>query len=68
MSHCHRWLVRLNMSDVAVLLGFQEYDIAPWVAAKLLTPLGKPAPHAPTYLGAIVALACAENLLSSSGH
>jgi hypothetical protein len=28
---------------VAVVLGFQEHDIARLVVAKLLTPLGKPA-------------------------
>ena len=30
-----------------MLLGFQEHDIAPLMAAKLLVPLGKPAPNAP---------------------
>jgi len=38
---------------VSVLLGFQEHDITPLVAAKLLTPLGKPAPNAPKYCAAI---------------
>jgi hypothetical protein len=35
------------------LLGFQEHDIAPLVAAKLLKPLGKPAPNAPKYFAAV---------------
>ena len=30
-----------------MLLGFQEHDIALLVAAKLLVPLGRPAPDAP---------------------
>jgi len=42
-------------------LGFQVHNIAPLVAAKLLTPLGKPAPNAPKYFAAIEVLACTEN-------
>jgi hypothetical protein len=61
LLNCHRLPARLNTSEVAVLLGFQEHDIAPLVVAKLLTPLGKPAPNAPKYFAAIEVLACAEN-------
>ena len=61
LLNCHRLPARLNTSEVAVLLGFQEHDIAPLVAAKLLTPLGKPASNAPKYFAAIEILACAEN-------
>ena len=61
LLNCHRLPARLNTSDVAVLLGFQEHDIAPLVAAKLLTPLGKPAPNAPKYFAAIDIEACAGN-------
>jgi hypothetical protein len=61
LLNCHRLPARLNTSEVAVLLGFQEHDIAPLVAAKLLTPLGKPAPNAPKYFAAIEVLACTEN-------
>ena len=61
LLNCHRLPARLNTSEVAVLLGFQEHDIAPLVAAKLLTPLGKPAPNAPKYFAAIEVLARAEN-------
>jgi hypothetical protein len=32
---------RVNTSEAALLLGFQEHDIALLVAAKLLGPLGK---------------------------
>jgi hypothetical protein len=42
-------------------MGFPEHDIAPLVAAKFLTPLGKPAPNAPKYFAAIEVLACSEN-------
>jgi hypothetical protein len=41
------------MSETALLLGFQEHDIAPLVAAKLLVPLGKPAPNAPKYFASV---------------
>jgi hypothetical protein len=61
LLNCHRLPARLNTSEVAVLLGFQEHDIAPLVAAKLLTPLGKPAPNAPKYFAAIEVLSCAED-------
>lgn len=61
LLNCHRLPARLNTSEVAVLLGFQEHDIAPLVAAKLLTPLGKPAPNSPKYFAATEVLACAEN-------
>lgn len=61
LLNCHRLPARLNTSEVAVLLGFQEHDIAPLVAAKMLTPFGKPAPNAPKYFAAIEVLACAEN-------
>jgi hypothetical protein len=44
---------RLNTSEAALLLGFQEHDIALLVAAKLLAPLGKPAPNAPKYFAAV---------------
>jgi hypothetical protein len=60
LLNCHRLPARLNTSEIAVLLGFQEHDIAPLVATKLLTPLGKPAPNAPKYFAAIEVLACTE--------
>lgn len=61
LLNCHRLPARLNTSEVAVLLGFQEHDVAPLVAARLLTPLGKPAPNAPKYFAAVEVLACSEN-------
>src|SRR4029079_3293626 len=49
LLNCLRLPGRLNPSETALLLGFQEHDIAPLVSAKLLLPLGKPAPNAPKY-------------------
>jgi len=51
--NCRRLPARLNTSEVAILLGLQEHDIAILVAAKLLTPLGKPARNSPKYFPAI---------------
>ena len=47
LLNCRRLPARLSTGKTAVLLGFQEHDIAPLIAAKLLAPLGKPAPNAP---------------------
>ena len=47
LLNCRRLPARLSTGETAVLLGFQEHDIAPLIAAKLLAPLGKPAPNAP---------------------
>ena len=51
--NCRRLPARLNTSEAALLLGFQEHDIALLVRAKLLVPLGKPAPNAPKYFAAV---------------
>jgi hypothetical protein len=59
--NCRRLPARLNTSEVAILLGFQEHDIAPLVAAKLLAPLGKPAPNAPKYFAAVEVERCAQD-------
>jgi hypothetical protein len=40
--NCRRLPGRLNLAETAVLLGFQEHDIAALISAKLLAPLGKP--------------------------
>ena len=53
LLNCRRLPRRLNTSETALLLGFQEHDIAPVVAAKLLVPLGKPAANAPKYFAAV---------------
>jgi|ERR1051326_5569256 len=51
--NCRRLPARLNISETALLLGFQEHDIPPLIAGKLLVPLGKPAPNAPKYFAAV---------------
>ena len=59
--NCRRLPARLNISETGLLLGFQEHDIPVLVAAKLLTPLGKPAQNAPKYFASIEILACADD-------
>src|SRR5438128_10758100 len=59
--NCLRLPGRLNSSETAALLGFQEHDIAPLVAAKLLAPLGKPAANAPKYFAAVEIVAHAAD-------
>jgi len=61
LMNCRRLPARLTTGEAAAVLGFQEHDIAPLVAAKLLTPLGKPAPNAPKYFASVDILAAAEN-------
>ena len=61
LLNCRRLPGRLNTTEAAVLLGFQEHDIAPLVAAKLLTPLGKPAPNAPKYFAAVDVVNAAQD-------
>ena len=58
---CRRLPARLNTAEVAVVLGFQEHDIPVLVAARLLTPLGKPAQNAPKYFATVQVLACADD-------
>jgi len=59
--NCQRLPARLNTSETALLLGFQEHDIAPLIAAKLLVPLGKPAPNAPKFFAAVEIVERAAN-------
>ena len=61
LLNCQRLPARLNTSETALLLGFQEHDIALLIAAKLLVPLGKPAPNAPKYFAAIEIVERAAN-------
>src|SRR5690349_18529146 len=53
LLNCRRLPGRLNTSEAASLLGFQEHDISALVSAKLILPLGKPAPKAPKYFSAV---------------
>jgi hypothetical protein len=60
--NCRRLPGRLNTSEAALLLGFQDHDVALLVAAKLLVPLGRPAPNAPKYFAAVEIAECASDL------
>jgi hypothetical protein len=53
LLNCRRLPGRLNTSETALLLGFQEHDVPALVAAKLLVPLGKPAANSPKYFAAV---------------
>ena len=61
LLNCRRLPARLSTSEAAVLLGVQEHDITPLVAAKLLTPLGKPATNAPKYFASVEIVERTEN-------
>ncbi len=61
LMNCRRLPARLTTGEAAGVLGFQEHDIAPLIAAKLLTPLGKPAPNAPKYFASVDILEAAQN-------
>jgi hypothetical protein len=61
LLNCRRLPARLSTGEAAVLLGFQEHDIAPLIAAKLLAPLGKPASNAPKYFATVDVLAIAQD-------
>jgi hypothetical protein len=61
LLNCRRLPGRLNTTEAAVLLGFQEHDIAPLVAAKLLTPLGKPAQNSPKYFASVDVVNAAQD-------
>lgn len=66
LLNCRRLPGRLSTSGAAVVLGFAEHEIAPLVAARVLTPLGKPARNAPKYFSssAIEKAAADEKWLS----
>src|SRR5882757_7709504 len=61
LLNCLRVPARLNTTETAILIGIQEHDIATLITAKLLTPLGKPAPNAPKYFAAVDVLECGQN-------
>jgi hypothetical protein len=52
---------RLNTSETALLLGFQEHDIAVLVATRLLEPLGKPARNAPKFFASLDVTAAGQD-------
>src|SRR5438477_6435201 len=61
LLNSRRLPARLNSSEAALLLGFQEHDIPTLMAAGLLRPLGKPAQNAPKYFAAVEILARGED-------
>jgi len=61
LMNCRRLPARLTTGETAAVLGFQEHDIAPLVVAKLLVPLGRPAPNAPKYFASVDVLAAADD-------
>ena|SRR5438105_5005889 len=61
LMNCRRLPARLNTSEAALLLGVHDHDIPVLVGARLLDPLGKPAPNAPKYFAAVDVMAAAEN-------
>lgn len=61
--NCRRLPGRLNTTEAAALLGFHEHDIAPLVAARMLTPLGKPAANAPKHFASVDLLTRAESAI-----
>ncbi len=61
LLNCRRLPARLNSTETAVLLGFQEHDITQLIAAKLLSPLGKPASNAPKFFASVDVVALAQN-------
>jgi hypothetical protein len=52
---------RLNSGQTARLHGFAEHDVPILIAAKLLIPLGKPAPNGPKYFARVDVLSYAED-------
>jgi hypothetical protein len=61
LMNCRRLPARLSTGEASAILGFQEHDIAPLIVAKLLNPLGKPAPNAPKYFASVDILAAAQD-------
>jgi hypothetical protein len=61
LLNCRRLPARLNTTETALILGFQEHDLPALIAAKLLSPLGKPAPNSPKFFARVEVLALAKN-------
>jgi len=62
LLNCRRLPARLNTTETSVILGVQEHDIPALIAARLLFPLGKPAPNAPKYFAAVEVVERAADL------
>jgi len=44
---------RLDVEQAAQFLGFQEHDVPTLIAARLLTPLGRPSPNSTKYFATV---------------
>jgi hypothetical protein len=54
-------LARLNVEQTAWVLNCQPHDIPTLMAARLLRPLGSPAPNSPKYFGTTQVLQLAQD-------
>ena len=61
LLNCQRLSGRLTSAEAAAVLGFGEGDITTLMAAKLLKPLGKPAPNAPKFFASVTVSALAQD-------
>jgi hypothetical protein len=55
------FLGRIDVPGTAKILGFPEHDIPTLVAARMLKPLGDPAPNAPKWFAAVEILQLASD-------
>lgn len=53
LLNLRRLPARLDVRQVACVLGFAEHDVPVLVKAKLLSPLGNPKPNSPKYYWAV---------------
>ena len=61
LRNCRRLSGRLTSGEAAVVLNFQEHDIATLLTAKMLRALGDPAQNAPKYFASVDILARAAD-------
>ena len=61
LMNCVRLPARLDAAQTAILLGFRDHDIPILIRAKLLRPLGNPAPHCVKYFSAVALEALAKD-------
>lgn len=61
LLYARRLPAMISCDEVAVLLGPKPHDIPVLVRARLLVPLGKPAPSAPKYFATCEVLRHCEN-------
>ena len=61
LLNCRRLAGRLPSGEAAALLGYKEEDMGRLIEAKLLKPLGDPAPNAPKLFSSVVIESLAAN-------